>query len=269
MKSIRFALALLFAVLFSALGFISQAWATTFSNDQSDLWWIPSESGWGIQFVDRGSTIFATMFVYDANGKPTWYTATMEGSKPGGVLTFTGDLNATTGPWFGAVPYQPGLVTLTKVGTMTWVKQAGEGGTLTYTVNGVAVTKVGVVRQTTRNDDYTGPYNAGLHFTNTGCTDPTKNGVTDGFDVLAVTQAGAAITLTLVNIGCTLSGTYAQNGQFGTVTGHFACTSGDNGSFTLSNMNVTPQGMLAIFSTTSTKTACVSNGQIGGVRNDK
>jgi len=219
--------------------------------------------------VERGTTIFATMFVYDANGKPTWYTATMEGSKPGGVLTFTGDLNATTGPWFGAVPYQTGQVTLTKVGTMTWVKQAGEGGTLTYTVNGVAVSKVGVVRQTTRNDDYTGPYNVSVHITATGCVPPAKNGVTDGGDTLAITQAGAAIVLTLVSTGCTLSGAYLQNGQFGTASGTYSCINGDMGTFTLSNMNVTPQGMLAVFAATSAKTACVSTGQIGGVRNDK
>lgn len=265
MKSVRFALGLF---LLAALSFSRPTWATAFSNDQSDLWWIPSESGWGIQFVERGSTIFATMFVYDANGNPTWYTATMEGSKPGGVLTFTGDLFATTGPWFGAVPYQ-GKVTATKVGTMTWVKQAGEGGTLTYSVNGVAVTKQAVVRQTTRNDDYTGTYTVGVHFTVTSCVVPTKNGVVDGADTLAITQAGAAITLTLVATGCTLSGAYAQNGQFGTATGTYACTNGDMGTFALTNMNVTPQGTTAILSITSTTSGCVNNGQLGGVRNNQ
>jgi hypothetical protein len=34
------------------------------SIDQSDLWWNPAESGWGIQFVHTGSAIFATMYVY-------------------------------------------------------------------------------------------------------------------------------------------------------------------------------------------------------------
>jgi hypothetical protein len=49
--------------------------ATAYSSDQSDLWWIPGEPGWGIQFVQRGALIFATMFVYAQNGTPTWYTA--------------------------------------------------------------------------------------------------------------------------------------------------------------------------------------------------
>ena len=147
--------------------------ATGKTTDQSDLWWIPTESGWGIQFVQEETTIFATMFVYDANGNPTWYTATMEGAKPNGVLTFTGDLYATTGSWFGAVPYLPAKLTLAKVGTMTWQKSSGEPGTLTYSVNGVNVTK-SLVRQPIRNDDYTGRYTVGLHFVATACSNPSK-----------------------------------------------------------------------------------------------
>src|SRR5712691_8686942 len=132
MKSIRFNLAVL---LLAASSFVGPTWATSFSNDQSDLWWNADENGWGIQFVQRGSTIFATMFVYDASGNPTWYVAGMQGTKPNGMLTFTGDLFATHGPWFGAVPYSP-AATGAKVGTMTWQKQAGMAGTLTYSVNG-------------------------------------------------------------------------------------------------------------------------------------
>jgi len=40
MKSIRFALAVWFVLLFFALGLVRPTWATGFSNDQSDLWWM-------------------------------------------------------------------------------------------------------------------------------------------------------------------------------------------------------------------------------------
>ena len=53
MKFTRFTLVVL---LLAALSFIHPTWATSFSNDQSDLWWNSSENGWGIQFVQRGST---------------------------------------------------------------------------------------------------------------------------------------------------------------------------------------------------------------------
>jgi len=264
MKSIRFALAI---VLFATVSFVRPIWAASFSNDQSDLWWNPNENGWGIQFVQRASTIFATMFVYDANGNPAWYTATMAGSKPNGVLTFTGDLYATTGSWFGAVPYLPARLTLAKVGTMTWQKTSGDPGTLTYSVNGVTVTK-SLTRQPITNDDYTGPYTAGLHLVASGCTDPTKNGPIDGSDTLTIAQNGATISLRLVTTGCSFNGTYAQAGQFGNVSGNYSCSSGDVGTFALSNMNVTPYAMAALVSTSSASRGCQSAGQIGGVRND-
>ena len=256
MKSIRFALAV---SLLAALNFVQPTWATSYSNDQSDLWWNPNENGWGIQFVQRGSTIFATMFVYGANGNPAWYTATMEGSKPNGVLTFTGDLYATTGTWFGTVPYDPAPLTLAKVGTMTWQKSSGDPGTLTYSVNGVNVTK-SLTRQPIRNDDYTGSYTVGIHYVSTACSNPAKNGPNDGSDTMIVTQNGTAITMTLAALGCTVSGTYSQSGQFGSISGSVSCTNGDAGTFDAGNMVVTPVGMVMRLSSTSTKTGCQSAG---------
>ena len=45
---------------------------SSFSTDMSDLWWIPSESGWGMQLVQQGSLIFATLYIYSSNGQPVW-----------------------------------------------------------------------------------------------------------------------------------------------------------------------------------------------------
>jgi hypothetical protein len=208
------------------------------------------------------------MFVYDTVGNPTWYVATMDGAKPGGVLTFSGDLYATHGPWFGTVPYNPASFGATKVGTMTWQKSSGVPGTLTYSVSGANVTK-SLTRQPIGSDDYTGTYNAGLHLVDSGCTNPAKNGPLDGGDTLTITQSGATISLMLANTGCTLSGAYAQNGQFGTVSGNYSCSEGDSGTFNLSNMNVTPYSMSALLSTSSTVDGCQGSGQVGGVRNDK
>lgn len=114
MKAIR---VLFVALLFAAMGFVAPAWATSFTTDQSDLWWVPAESGWGIQFVHRGSVIFATMFVYDPTNIPIWYTATLNSV---GNLLWTGELFLTDGPWFGTTPFSPNAAGLHKVGTMTW-----------------------------------------------------------------------------------------------------------------------------------------------------
>ena len=40
----------------------------------TDLWWNPLESGWGISIHVNNDKLFAAWFVYDASGKPTWYT---------------------------------------------------------------------------------------------------------------------------------------------------------------------------------------------------
>jgi hypothetical protein len=265
MKFIRFALAV---ALLVTLSLVRPTWATSWSNDQSDLWWNASESGWGIQFVQRGSTIFATMFVYDAAGNPTFYVATMQGTNANGVTTFTGTLYTTHGSWFGAVPYNPAAFGGSPVGTMTWVKGSGEPGTLTYSVNGVNVTKT-LTRQPITNDDYTGPYTVGLHFVATACSNPAKNGTFDGPDTMTVAQNGTAISLTLVALGCTFSGTYSQSGQFGNVSGTYSCTNGDMGTFATDHMTVAPFGVVMRVSSSSTKTACQNKGQIGGVRSDQ
>jgi hypothetical protein len=152
MTSVRTTSAAILLALWTCAGPVS---ATSFSNDQSDIWWNANESGWGIQFVQRGNTIFATMFVYDAAGNPTWYIAAMQGSKPNGVLTFTGDLYSAYGPRFGTDPFDPHAVGGAQVGTMTWQKQSGSPGTLAYSVNGVNVVKM-LTRQFIANDDYSG-----------------------------------------------------------------------------------------------------------------
>src|SRR5271163_405622 len=110
MNTLRYAACVMLA---AASIFASPGYATSFSTDQSDLWYIPAESGWGMQLVQRGSVIFATLFVYGPSGAPTWYTATMDFTSN---LTWTGTLYATTGPYFATVPFDPALVELTPVG---------------------------------------------------------------------------------------------------------------------------------------------------------
>ena len=44
----------------------------------TDMWFNPSESGWGANFSqDYNGPIFATFFVYTATGAPTWVVATL------------------------------------------------------------------------------------------------------------------------------------------------------------------------------------------------
>jgi hypothetical protein len=254
-------------VLLAAASFLAPpAYSTSFSVDQSDLYYITAESGWGIQLVQRGSVIFATMFVYGPSNTPTWYVATMQFA---GNFTWTGDLYATTGPYFGTVPFNPANFVAIKVGTMTWVAQTVETGTLNYDVDGVAVTK-NVVRQTLVFDDYSGTYLGALHVTATGCTDPADNASGEiPFVTTSVTQSGSAISIVISVFGTsllTISGTLSQSGQFGTVLGTYTSDGGELGNATVSAMNVQVNALAATFSLNSTNIGCQNVGYLAGIR---
>ena len=111
------------------------------TNNFQDLWWGgASESGWGVNIAHQGNTLFATLFTYDTNGQARWFVMS-NGTKTSSAA-YTGALFRSTGPAFNAVPFTPITpANLTQVGTMTFSFEDGDTGTMTYTVNGVSVTK--------------------------------------------------------------------------------------------------------------------------------
>jgi len=237
--------------------------ATSFSIDQSDLYYVPAESGWGMQLVQRGSVIFATIFVYDLGEAPIWYTATLDNTSN---LTWTGQLIATSGTYFG-VPWIPLQLTQSPVGTMTWSAPLVNGGTLTYVVNGVTVVK-NVIRQSLVLDDYSGNYAGYAHRVFTGCTDITKNGTFDEPITLDITQTGTTITsvntTTTTSNACTFTGNVTEAGQMGEFDGAFTCTDGSAGTGSSVEVQVTTSGVSALRNDSySSPTGCQNNGWIG------
>lgn len=88
------------------------------AQNYSDIWWNPSESGWGITIADHETQLFAVWYAYDTDGAPLWL------SVPGGTFSpdrrrFSGDLYRTTGPSFTGA-FNPAAVTTTKVGTASF-----------------------------------------------------------------------------------------------------------------------------------------------------
>ena len=107
------------------------------TDNYTDLWWNPDESGWGINFNHQGQTIFGTLFTYGLDGQPDWFVMSAGVRQPDG--SFRGDLYRASGPAFNAVPWGP--FTVSPVGTMRVDFPTPDAGTLSYTVNGIAVTK--------------------------------------------------------------------------------------------------------------------------------
>jgi hypothetical protein len=111
------------------------------------LWWASpagSESGWGVNFTQQGSTLFATWFTYDAQGNGLWLV--MSNGAATAPNTYTGTLYQTTGPAFNAVPFDPAKVTRAPVGSATFTFTDEFNGTFSYTVNGISGMKA-ITRQ--------------------------------------------------------------------------------------------------------------------------
>ena len=262
MRTVRTMLA---AMLMAMACLLQQASATSFTTDQSDAWAVPDELGWGVLKVQRGSVIFAAMFVYDPTRTPIWYTATLTYA---GNFVWTGDLKLTNGPWFGTVPF--GGVTYRTVGTMTWTALTTTTGQLKYDVDGTFIVKNNVTRLFAGYDDFSGHFAGGIHETVTDCQNASLNRLFEEVGTLNITQNGQSIAIgTFPSEGgsCAYNGTLSQAGQMGSVIGTYACSSGEIGTFVTYEMQVNPFAVTGRFAASASNLpGCHSTGWFGGMR---
>ena len=125
---------------------LASAPAPTSPGALTGLWWNANESGWGIHFTQRGSNIFAAWYTYDAAGKPKWYVASACTGMTGTSGTCTGTLYEVNGPTFFTPPFDPTLVHVASVGSLTVNFTDANDATMTYTVGSVTRT-VPITRQ--------------------------------------------------------------------------------------------------------------------------
>jgi hypothetical protein len=111
------------------------------ATNYQDVWTnapLGSEPGWSVNIAQQDGILFAFWSTYDLDGSPLWLSATL--SRSSGT-TYVGTLYRTTGPPFGAVPFDPTKVTRTPVGSASITFADGNAATFAYTVNGVTQTK--------------------------------------------------------------------------------------------------------------------------------
>ncbi len=100
----------------------------------TDVWFDAADPGWGL-FVDhQGIVLFATLFIHDAAGDPTWLAMSSGVRQPDG--SFSGVLYRTHGPVTKA------LTDITPVGIMRITPEAGGTAKLLYVVDGQSRTRV-------------------------------------------------------------------------------------------------------------------------------
>ncbi len=232
MKILRRALIALLSVAVLATGAARAASTTNYS----DQWWNSTESGWGAAVLQQADVLFIDLFVYGADGRPTWFVASvyLQSSAPAGHDVFTGDLYATTGPYFGGL-FSAAPVVPRRVGTLTFDASSGTNATMTYTVDGTRVEK-SVTRQPLRGENIGGSFIGGWISDQTNCTLASDNGHYEEDGNITITHlASNAVTMSLQSGGdtCTVSGTYSQAGHMGQIAnGAISCQSGGGGSVT-------------------------------------
>lgn len=252
-----------FALVF-ALATTSLCGASNLAPNFTGLWWNPAESGWGVNFDHQGDVVAATFFVYGQNNQPTWYIGVMllQGTAPNGVVTLTGDLFQTTGPWLAAGTFNPAAVTQRKVGTVTFAGTT-DGATLSYSVDGSLVTKQ-IIRQTLRDNSPVGTYLGATSDVSFGCSPASRNGIkTDDVGAITITRSGNTVTITAPT--CTFRGTYSQQGQTGRIDGGtYICSTGAQGVLTFSDIYVEQSGIIGKY--VGFDNSCNFSGTIAGAR---
>lgn len=108
------------------------------ATDYSGIWWNPGESGWGMAVARQNNMNFATLYTYDASGKPTWYVASscpMVGNGCSGALYSVTGGSPLTSAWSG------GNLTVTDVGTLNLAFTDVNNGSMNFTLKGVSGSK--------------------------------------------------------------------------------------------------------------------------------
>ncbi len=116
--------------------------ATPPAVDYTSLYWAApadSESGWGVSLTQQFGIIFVALYTYDANRKPIWYVVTNCPVVGNGC---TGQLLQVNGGRIPTEVWGSPALNVQQVGNMTLSFTDASNGTMSFTINGVAGSKV-------------------------------------------------------------------------------------------------------------------------------
>jgi hypothetical protein len=228
----------------------------------NDLWFPTDEAGWGVNLIEQGDSIFATLFVYDAQGRPHWYSASQlvrDGAYYG--ANWNGALYESTGPYFGT-SFNAAAVTRRQVGTMGFTI-TDSGGYVRYTVDGISVER-NLKRFAFRKNELTGSYKGMLVMRQ---DDPRGQSYDDA--EMTIDDSGGQFVMDmniLTGPRCTYTGTAFQNGSLRSVAGSYACGS-RYGAFEMKDIAVTANGFTATYQGPAGHIGgLITNGYLSGVR---
>lgn len=251
------------------------------ANDYTDIWYNQAQPGYGFNFVQSNTFIFATFFVYGFGGQPTWLVA---GLNWDGAGAYTGNLYAATGTYYRA-PWDPANYVPTQVGTATFTPNPSNNwqGTLNYVVqSGLAASAaaspnklatavtVSIERQTLTKIPTGAIYLGGEAGSLSNCDDPLLNGPYDDKYELAVTEYDDGSVVYefdyVSGLSCTITGIYEPHGQYYEVrNGSYVCNDGVNTIANMHNVKATDLGLEGLVEAINIFGNCNVNARFGGV----
>src|SRR5689334_7167370 len=197
------------AVAAATIALSAATHATPTGVNYSDMWTNPGEPGWGLTIDQQSDVLLGTLFIYDAGSSASWYTVQFAFNSigPNGAVSYTGTLYQTTGPALGQ-PYDPKLLRYREVGTANIEFGDTTHALLTYTIDGVAVSKQ-IARFTFAPNSILGSYIGSTQDVTFDCTPASRNGIlTTDPGPFTITQEQDSVVMRFPT--CTVTGVYTQ-----------------------------------------------------------
>jgi hypothetical protein len=228
-----------------------------FPHALTDIWWVPEESGWGLNTVHENNTVIVALYAHDQSHSPRWYTALLVryGNTVDGDPEFAGDLFETSGSPVGT-PWNPLDVNRRLVGRASFRSRPEGRAELEYRIDGVVAVKQ-VRRFSAHDDRLEGPHFATLLRRFATC-DNGFQGVTVEHGILHVDRSSgplggaprSAIDMLLTDGErevCSFAGAFTRYGNSGGLRGQYACGDGSSGAVEFKNIEFNSFGFTARF----------------------
>ena len=233
------------------------------ATDYTDIWFNPSEAGWGMNVVQSDTFLFLTFFIYGADGKPTWFTGQVTLDVSG---NFNGTLYATTGtyyilPWAGFA--------VGPAGTASFQPLTPYTARLVYTVNGVGTVTKLIQRQTLTAITIGGDYTGGLNLAQAQCANSGSGTLTVNFSINQPLNNNGPVTVNMFRadgVNCIFTGPATQFGKlYQMLNATYTCNNGRNTTANINELGASTFGIEGRWSA-FVQDGCVETGVFDAVK---
>jgi hypothetical protein len=227
----------------------------------ADAWWVPSESGWGVNLLQQGQALVLVFYIFDDDRQPVWYRGVTTAASDG---TFQGVVYHDTGTSFREPVFGPVPETAEVVGQIRFAPTSIYDGQVSYTIGSTTVNKQ-LTRATFTPHQFAGEHMSVVTARINACGE--KSGDLSGSmqTEASINNGSASITLISGPVACAITGPFRQRGRLGQVTGGtYTCSDGSTGQASVDAWD-TQGATFSAFVTTSSG-SCTETGRIAGAR---